>query len=292
MAQLKVSLENIIPLTEARDHFSQIVAEVQKDKLYVLTKGGKPAVAIIDVKYLESITGGAVNQIHIESEIQKDPAKVGRTPMYKHDDSLKTPPINNFPPKSFSPNSQNNSSYNASDSTDSNPPRNKPLPPIPPKPISDQPVQIETPINNTSIPMSSNSPLASTLPSTSTPATPSSFPASPPPIQSTPTPSTTPLAQPISTPPAVPATPPITSTASSDVNPDTTISTSVSSPDVPIVNSLPNIPANPAASGQTVSVSVAPDIEDEDLTDKKIAQDDKPGPAQYSGDTNLNDMDI
>ncbi|KKQ72439.1 MAG: hypothetical protein US94_C0043G0004 [Berkelbacteria bacterium GW2011_GWB1_38_5] len=41
---LKVSLENIIPLTEARDHFSQIVAEVQKDKLYVLTKGGKPAV--------------------------------------------------------------------------------------------------------------------------------------------------------------------------------------------------------------------------------------------------------
>ena len=57
---LKVSLDNIIPLTEARDHFSQIVSEVQKDKLYVLTKGGKPAVAIIDVKYLERITGGEI----------------------------------------------------------------------------------------------------------------------------------------------------------------------------------------------------------------------------------------
>lgn len=32
MNELKVSLENIIPLTYARDHFSQIVAEVQKDK--------------------------------------------------------------------------------------------------------------------------------------------------------------------------------------------------------------------------------------------------------------------
>jgi len=64
---LRVSLENIIPLTEARDHFSQIVNEVQKDKLYVLTKGGKPAVAIIDVKYLEQISGGNVNPGHVET---------------------------------------------------------------------------------------------------------------------------------------------------------------------------------------------------------------------------------
>ena len=94
--QLKVSLENIIPLTEARDHFSQIVAEVQKDKLYVLTKGGKPAVAIIDVKYLEYITGGEIKKETIKEEIKKDPEKVGLPPMVEHSKpafSSAAPPI-------------------------------------------------------------------------------------------------------------------------------------------------------------------------------------------------------
>jgi len=81
---LKVSLENILPLTYARDHFSQIVSEVQKDKLYILTKGGKPAVAIIDVKYLEDISGGHVQQKDINEEIKKDPEKVGLPPMIEH----------------------------------------------------------------------------------------------------------------------------------------------------------------------------------------------------------------
>lgn len=82
--QLKVSLENIIPLTYARDHFSQIVSEVQKDKLFVLTKGGKPAVAIIDVRYLESITGGQIQKADIKEEIKKSPEKVGLPPMVEH----------------------------------------------------------------------------------------------------------------------------------------------------------------------------------------------------------------
>ena len=81
---LKVSLENIIPLTEARDHFSQIVTEVQKDKLYVLTKGGKPAVAIVDVKYLEHITGGEAKVDEVNEEIKKAPEKVGLPPMVEH----------------------------------------------------------------------------------------------------------------------------------------------------------------------------------------------------------------
>lgn len=95
--QLKVSLENIIPLTEARDHFSQIVNEVQKDKLYVLTKGGKPAVAIVDVKYLEAITGGEVDKSRVEAEIQKAPEKVGLPPMVEHTPPP-TPPTPKSPP--------------------------------------------------------------------------------------------------------------------------------------------------------------------------------------------------
>lgn len=89
---LKVSLENIIPLTEARDHFSQIVSEVQKDKLYVLTKGGKPAVAIIDVKYLEHLTGGEVKKEDIHEEIKKAPEKVGLPPMIEHKKEIPPPP--------------------------------------------------------------------------------------------------------------------------------------------------------------------------------------------------------
>lgn len=109
---LKVSLENIIPLTEARDHFSQIVNEVQKDKLYVLTKGGKPAVAIIDVKYLERITGGEIKEEHIQEEIKKFPQKVGLPPMVEHQQSptpplappapkIETPPVNTNTPNPF-----------------------------------------------------------------------------------------------------------------------------------------------------------------------------------------------
>jgi len=97
---LKVSLENIIPLTEARDHFSQIVTEVQKDKLYVLTKGGKPAVAIIDVKYLEYLTGGEIDKTHLEKEIKKDPEKVGRPAMIEHTEVPKPKPVPPPPPPS------------------------------------------------------------------------------------------------------------------------------------------------------------------------------------------------
>lgn len=89
---LKVSLENIIPLTEARDHFSQIVNEVQKDKLYILTKGGKPAVAIVDVKYLEHITGGEAKVEHVQEEIKKAPEKVGLPPMVEHSMEKPAPP--------------------------------------------------------------------------------------------------------------------------------------------------------------------------------------------------------
>jgi len=126
---LKVSLENIIPLTEARDHFSQIVSEVQNDKLYVLTKGGKPAVAIIDVKYLEHITGGEIDKTHLEKEIKKDPGKVGLPPMIEHTESSKPKPIPPPPPPApFTP-----------------PKPAPPIPPPPPKPESPKPAGFAAP---------------------------------------------------------------------------------------------------------------------------------------------------
>jgi len=86
---LKVSLENIIPLTYARDHFSSIVAEVQRNKLYILTKGGKPAIALIDVRYLEQITAGVFNKAEIEKDIEKIPEQVGKPKMLEHEQEIK-----------------------------------------------------------------------------------------------------------------------------------------------------------------------------------------------------------
>lgn len=54
---LEVEINKILPLTEARDNFSKIVGEVEGGELYVLTKNGKPAVAIINVAKLEKMTG-------------------------------------------------------------------------------------------------------------------------------------------------------------------------------------------------------------------------------------------
>lgn len=154
MNELKVSLENIIPLTEARDHFSQIVTEVQKDKLYVLTKGGKPAVAIIDVKYLEHLTGGEVSRQNIVQEIKKAPEKVGLPQMVEHQVT---------PPKAESPISPSSTPPHPI-----TPPPNKPWTPPAPKPPVSPPSSV-----------SSMSPQNAPKPPTPTPS--SSTPPTPPP---------------------------------------------------------------------------------------------------------------
>jgi len=144
---LKVSLENIIPLTEARDHFSQIVAEVQQDKLYVLTKGGKPAVAIIDVKYLEALTGGEIREEHIEKEIAKAPQKVGLPPMVEHKPAISsqrpatiTPPA----PKPTPPLPKLEPTTPAPPPPRPETPPAKPIPPPPPTPAPTLPKPAET----------------------------------------------------------------------------------------------------------------------------------------------------
>jgi len=180
---LKVSLENIIPLTEARDHFSQIVAEVQRDKLYVLTKGGKPAVAIIDVKYLERITGGQLKEEHIEQEIEKAPEKVGLPPMVEHYEPKPAP----MPLKPAA-------SKIAMDQQ-----QNKPIAPTPPKPSTPPP------------------PPAPPPPKPSMPPAP---PKSEPPKPATPPPAPKPTAPPANNPSGPLKTPPVESKIDVSMNDD------------------------------------------------------------------------
>lgn len=52
---LKVSIDHIIPLTEARARLSELVEKTTGDQFWVLTKGGKPRVAVVDVNYLDQL---------------------------------------------------------------------------------------------------------------------------------------------------------------------------------------------------------------------------------------------
>ncbi len=257
---LKVSLENIIPLTEARDHFSQIVAEVQRDKLYVLTKGGKPAVAIIDVKYLERITGGEVKEEHIEQEIQKAPEKVGRPQMIEHK-SVTPPPS---PPTSA--------------------PVSAPTPTMPQKPTPPPPVK----------PMETAKPTASIQPPTPPRPEPQTIPKSPTPPSSIPTtPAPTPPKSPT---PPVPPTPKVindnvieTSLSENDESfdtnstlktpPESTRSSENTNPPVPTPNTAP------VQSGETINIESSHMDQD-----KKEPQNNKT--SSDSSDNDSDDMAI
>lgn len=55
---LEVQIENIIPVTEARDKFNQLVDGVESsDNMYVMTKNGKPTAVLVGVHHLEKLTG-------------------------------------------------------------------------------------------------------------------------------------------------------------------------------------------------------------------------------------------
>ena len=261
---LKVSLENIIPLTEARDHFSQIVAEVQKDKLYVLTKGGKPAVAIIDVKYLEQVTGGEIKEEHIEKEIEKAPEKVGLPPMVEHLNQKPTPP----PAAPVYPTPISKPSI----------PQSTPPPisqPAPPKPAGFAAPQVK--------------PTPPPLPPIKTDVKPQP---SPNPISATPPPAPLAKSEPLTSsqpagfaaPQAKPTPPP----------PPATIQTSTSTPTVAPLQTPPLKSDTPATqnTGQKIDIQFSPD--DEDMKkmnqdgkipdESRIDGDAKNPPAQYAGE--------
>lgn len=70
---LQVPVDKIIPLTEMRDKFSKIVADLETGTpLYILTKNGKPSVAILSVGELQKL-------IQQEVKAAPPPHEVART---------------------------------------------------------------------------------------------------------------------------------------------------------------------------------------------------------------------
>ncbi len=52
---LKVNVDHIISITEARSRLSELVEATVDEDVWVLTKGGKPRVALVDVAYLSQL---------------------------------------------------------------------------------------------------------------------------------------------------------------------------------------------------------------------------------------------
>ncbi len=70
---LQVPVDKIIPLTEMRDRFSKIVADLETGTpLYILTKNGKPSVAVLSVGELQKL-------IQQEVKAAPPPHEVART---------------------------------------------------------------------------------------------------------------------------------------------------------------------------------------------------------------------
>lgn len=52
---MNISTDNIIPITKARSMLGDLAEKVEKDDFIVLTKGGAPKAALVDIEYLNKL---------------------------------------------------------------------------------------------------------------------------------------------------------------------------------------------------------------------------------------------
>ena len=76
---LKIPIDKILPVTEARANISKLVDNVEKGDVYVLTRGGKPSVVVASVedikKMTESGTDGKLENAKndgVKKDVQKE----------------------------------------------------------------------------------------------------------------------------------------------------------------------------------------------------------------------------
>ncbi|MBI3495333.1 type II toxin-antitoxin system Phd/YefM family antitoxin [Candidatus Berkelbacteria bacterium] len=69
---LQVPIDKILPLTEMRDTFSKIVSDLETGTpLYILTKNGKPSVAVLSVGQLQKLINQKVQAAPPPHEIER-----------------------------------------------------------------------------------------------------------------------------------------------------------------------------------------------------------------------------
>lgn len=70
---IKVALDRIVTLTEARSRLSEIIDKTTGDQFWVLTRRGKPKVAMVDVEYLDQLIRRArSNDLAVRSQAAFD----------------------------------------------------------------------------------------------------------------------------------------------------------------------------------------------------------------------------
>lgn len=76
---LKIPIDKILPVTEARANISKLVDDVEKGDVYVLTRGGKPSVVVASVEYIKKMTENGSDEffkkeenIDVKKDVQKE----------------------------------------------------------------------------------------------------------------------------------------------------------------------------------------------------------------------------
>ena len=52
---MKIAVDRIVPMPEASERLSEIVSTTFEDNFWVIVEGGKPKVAVVDLKYLNNL---------------------------------------------------------------------------------------------------------------------------------------------------------------------------------------------------------------------------------------------
>lgn len=65
---LKVELDKILPVTEARAKIATVVDDVAKGNVYVLTRGGKPIVLVAPIDFLDKKVAKEKTSVEAVSE--------------------------------------------------------------------------------------------------------------------------------------------------------------------------------------------------------------------------------
>lgn len=70
---LEVNIDKILPITEVRDKFNDIIDQVEKgDDLFVVTKNGKPAAIVVGVHHLEKLTGMTHQELMPDEDYEQE----------------------------------------------------------------------------------------------------------------------------------------------------------------------------------------------------------------------------
>lgn len=72
---LKVPIDKILPVTEARANISKLVDDVEKGDIFVLTRGGKPAVVVASVEYIKKLSEEDKQSTVEESPVKETPSE-------------------------------------------------------------------------------------------------------------------------------------------------------------------------------------------------------------------------